>query len=67
MFISPLTRTALTAEPGTNGSGCFCGLTEPTPETMFQLVLGQPIRMGLTEKDAAGSLRPHFPYLSLPV
>lgn len=43
------------------------GLTEPTPETMFQLVLGQPIRMGLTEKDAAGSLRPHFPYLSLPV
>src|SRR5581483_3476327 len=31
--MSPRTRTALTAEPGTKGSGCFSLLAEPTPIT----------------------------------
>lgn len=43
------------------------GLTEPTPETMFQIVLDQPVSMGLDAGDATGTLRPSFPYLSLPI
>ena len=33
MFMSPRTRMALTAEPGTSGSGCLSLLTEPAPIT----------------------------------
>ena len=33
MFMSPRTRIALTAEPGTSGSGCLSLLTEPAPIT----------------------------------
>ncbi len=33
MSMSPRTRIALTADPGSSGSGCFASLTEPTPIT----------------------------------
>jgi hypothetical protein len=43
------------------------GLTEPTPEAMFQIVLNEPVSMGLDASDATGKLRTEFPYLSLPI
>jgi hypothetical protein len=43
------------------------GLTEPTPEAMFEIVLNAPLDMGLSAEDATGTLRPRFPYLSLPI
>lgn len=43
------------------------GLTESTPEVMFRIVLGRPVSMGLDAGDATGTLRPFFPYLSLPI
>ena len=33
MFMSPRTRMALTADPGSSGSGCLSSLTEPAPIT----------------------------------
>src|SRR3974390_2856711 len=33
MFRSPRTRIALTADPGTSGSGCLSFVTEPAPIT----------------------------------
>ena len=33
MFMSPRTRIALTADPGSSGSGCLSLLTEPAPIT----------------------------------
>ena len=33
MSMSPRTSTALTAEPGSSGSGCLVSLTEPMPIT----------------------------------
>ncbi|HSA51786.1 MAG TPA: DUF4331 family protein, partial [Yinghuangia sp.] len=51
------------------GVGCRNGrgLTEPTPETMFEIVLSQSVPMGLDSGDATGTLRSSFPYLSLPI
>jgi len=43
------------------------GLTESTPEVMFELILHTPVAMGLDASAATGSLRQEFPYLSLPV
>jgi len=41
------------------------GLTEPTPEVMFELVLGTPTPMGLRAASAAP--RAEFPYLAAPL
>jgi Domain of unknown function (DUF4331) len=41
------------------------GLYEPTPEVMFELVLGTPIAMGVSAASAAP--RTEFPYLAAPL
>ncbi|MEO3826670.1 DUF4331 family protein [Actinomadura sp. B10D3] len=43
------------------------GLTEPTPETMFALVLNKAVPLGIDAGSAAGVPRPGFPYLAPPV
>lgn len=43
------------------------GLTESTPEVMFELILDKPVEMGLDAASASGELRDEFPYLSSPV
>jgi hypothetical protein len=62
----------LSYEVGTDA--CFAthshngrGLTEPSPEAIFELLLNRPVPMGLTAADATGTLRSAFPYLSRPV
>lgn len=41
------------------------GLPEPTPEVMFELVLGTPVPMGIASASAAP--RAEFPYLAAPL
>ncbi|MGH3662637.1 MAG: DUF4331 family protein [Micromonosporaceae bacterium] len=43
------------------------GLTEPTPEAMFELLLNVPVSLGLDASSATGVLRSEFPYLGAPV
>lgn len=42
------------------------GLTDSTPEAMFEIVLNAPVAMGLDASHATGTLRAEFPYLSEP-
>jgi hypothetical protein len=42
------------------------GLTESTPEAMFEIVLNASVAMGLDASHATGTLRAEFPYLSEP-
>ena len=43
------------------------GLTECAPDSMYDLVLNEALTLGLTYKDATGTLFPSFPYLAAPV
>lgn len=43
------------------------GLSEPTPEAMFELVLGTRVLLGLDAATAVPAPRAHFPYLAAPV
>src|SRR2546423_12478900 len=42
------------------------GLTECTADSMHDLVLNEALTMGLTYKDATGTLLTYFPYLAAP-
>jgi len=43
------------------------GLTACAPDSIYDLVLNEALTMGLTYKDATGTLLPYFPYLAAPV
>jgi len=42
-------------------------LSDNAPEVMFSMVVNAALSDGLDQNSATGTLRPHFPYVALPV